>query len=115
MPALGAVKSAVGKPKARPKKIVTEWLGFPERLEMAVKQRMRETGVSQNAIADEVGVESGQFSKILSGERATGLTVNTLLLLATALDVNPMWLMTGREPSGLSKLAAQPARRLAAK
>jgi DNA-binding Xre family transcriptional regulator len=103
MPALRAVKLLVAKAKARPKKIVAEWRGFADRLKLAVSARMRERDVSQNSIADAVGIESGQFSKILSGERALGLTVNTLLLIAEALDVRPLWLMTGEEPSGIRR------------
>lgn len=107
MPALGALKPAMAKAKARPKKIAEGWPDFADRLTLAVAKRKREGELSQNAIAEAAGIESGQFTKILSGERALGLTVNTLLLLADALRVNPMWLMVGEEPSGLSK--ARPA------
>lgn len=90
----------------RPKVIAPEWRGFSARLGYAVEARQRESELSQNDIAAAAGIDSGQLSKILSGERATGVQANTVILLATALQVRPLWLLTGVEPSGLGNASA---------
>lgn len=101
----------VTKAKRRPrgaKVIAPEWRGFSERLEYAVRIRQKETGLSQNAVADAASIDSGQMTKILSGERALGVQANTVVLFAKALRVNVGWLMTGIEPSGLSPADLEP-------
>ncbi len=95
---------------ARPKKLkklADGWAGFAGRLRYAITERQRQAEergdeLTQNDIAATANVDSGQLTKIASGERTKGLTVNTLLWLAKALDVRPIWLMTGEEPSGLA-------------
>jgi transcriptional regulator with XRE-family HTH domain len=95
----------VAKAKARNRRIAEGWEGFPDRLDYAIRERKREWALSQNAIASAAGLDSGQLTKILSGERARGVAANTVLLLAEALKVSPLWLMANVEPSGLGKLA----------
>ncbi len=92
----------VTKQRGGPKKVADGWPGFAGRLRYAVGVRQADSpGLTQNDIAARAGIDSGQFAKILSGKRALGATANTVLLLADALDVRPIWLMTGLEPSGL--------------
>jgi transcriptional regulator with XRE-family HTH domain len=80
------------------------WAGFRGRLAYAIDQRkLARPELTQNAIAEAAGMDSGQISKILSGKRTRGVAANTVLLLAEALDVRPLWLMTGEEPSGISR------------
>lgn len=94
--------SGVSKVRARPKKIAEGWTGFAGRLRYALGERQRLTPeLTQNDVAKEAGIDSGQLTKILGGKRALGATANTVLLLAEALDVRVVWLMTGQEPSGL--------------
>lgn len=92
----------MAKAKNRPKVFADEWRGFAGRLKFAVDTRMREEGLSQNDIASAASIDSGQLTKILSGERALGVQANTVLLLARALRANVLWLLTGEEPSGLA-------------
>lgn len=99
-----AKTKAKAPPKA--KKIASGWRGFKGRLAYAIQTRQDETPeLTQNDVADSAGIDSGQLAKILSGERALGVTANTVLLLAEALDVSALWLMTGVEPSGLARKA----------
>ena len=83
--------------------VAPEWRGFPGRLRYAIDQRIAEDStLTQNRIAEKAGVDSGNLSKIVNGEKAAGVTANTVLMLARALRVRPAWLLTGEEPSGLS-------------
>lgn len=96
--------SRVKKEKPGPKKVAAGWRGFRGRLRYAIDERQSENpNLSQNDVAERAGIDSGQIAKILSGERAMGVQANTVLLLAEALDVSPVWLMKGVEPSGLSR------------
>lgn len=88
------------KPR-KPKVIAPEWRGFASRLKFAVGTRRSESDLSQNDLAAAAGIDSGQMTKILSGERALGVQANTVVLLARSLRVSVSWLMTGEEPSGL--------------
>jgi transcriptional regulator with XRE-family HTH domain len=82
--------------------VAPEWRGFPGRLRYAVNERIAERpGLSQNEIAASAGVDSGNFSKYMSGEKVVGVTANTVIMLARALRVRPAWLLLGEEPSGL--------------
>jgi transcriptional regulator with XRE-family HTH domain len=91
----------------KPKETAPEWKGFSGRLRYAVDTRRAESeGLSQNAIAEKAGVDGGNLSRMLDGTYQH-VTANTVLLLARALRVNAAWLLTGEEPSGLSK-PAQP-------
>jgi hypothetical protein len=89
--------------KAEPSRAVApEWRGFPGRLRYAIDQRQAEDpGLTQNKVAEEAEVDSGNLSKMLSGEKAVGVTANTVIMLARALRVRPSWLLLGEEPSGL--------------
>ncbi len=109
-PADGAFELGVAKTRGKTKRMAKGWSGFAGRLRYAVDERKLETpGLTQNDIANRAGIDTGQFAKILSGARARGATANTVLLLAEALDVEPVWLMKGVEPSGLSRQAPQQA------
>lgn len=86
-------------------KTAPEWEGFPERLKYAVAQRMRERGCTQNEIAALAKVDSGNFSKLLGDppEKWRGLKANSLIWIARALEIEPLWLLLGVEPSGLAR------------
>lgn len=87
----------------RQRRSTAEWAGFPERLRFAVGTRQREQpDLTQNAIAEAADMNGGNLTKILDGTKAQGVTANTVILLAHALRVRPVWLLTGEEPSGLS-------------
>jgi transcriptional regulator with XRE-family HTH domain len=89
--------------KDRPPRVAQEWAGFPSRLRYAYELRkQQEPGATQNAIAAAAGVDSGNFSRMLNGEKVQGVTANTVVLLAAALRVRAAWLLTGEEPSGLA-------------
>jgi hypothetical protein len=80
--------------------IATEWRGFPGRLRYAISERQSENpALTQNKIAEAAGVDGGN---LLSGEKAGGVTANTVIMLARALRVHPAWLLLGQEPSGLT-------------
>jgi len=86
--------------------VASEWRGFPGRLRYAIDQRQaEEPGLTQNKIAELGEVDSGNLSKMLSGEKAAGVTANTVIMLARALRVRPAWLLLGEEPSGLQRAA----------
>jgi len=86
--------------------VAPEWRGFPGRLRYAVNERIAERpGLSQNEIAASAGVDSGNFSKYMSGDKVVGVTANTVIMLARALGVRPAWLLLGEEPSGLQRPA----------
>lgn len=88
--------------KGRPR-VAEEWAGFPSRLRYAFElRRVQEPGVTQNAVAAAANVDSGNFSRMLKGEKVQGVTANTVVLLARALNVRAAWLLTGEEPSGLA-------------
>lgn len=88
--------------------VAPEWRGFPGRLRYAIEQRMSEDpSLTQNKVGEKAGVDGGNLSRMLSGAKAAGVTANTVILLARALNVRPAWLLLGEEPSWLS--AASPA------
>lgn len=73
------------------------------RLRYAIDVRQSEDPeLSQNKIAESAGVDSGNLSGYLSGERIKGIRATTVIRLARALRVNVSWLLTGAEPSGLA-------------
>lgn len=89
----------------RPRQLALELRGFAGRLKYAVGVRLAERReLTQNKIAEMAGVNPGNFSKLLRDQKTDGVTANTILLLARALDVRPAWLLTGEEPSGLAEL-----------
>jgi hypothetical protein len=103
-PADGTFRIGVAKTRGKPKRVAEGWAGFAGRLRYALEERQRERpGLTQNDVANRAGIDTGQFAKILSGKRALGATANTVLLLAEALEVETVWLMTGLEPSGLGR------------
>lgn len=60
---------------------------FKNRLE----QSMREAGLTQNELALKSGISKSLINKYLKGVSEAGN--HKLLLLAAALNVNPLWLM----------------------
>lgn len=93
--------------------VAPEWRGFPSRLRYAIDQRKaEEPSLTQNQVAESAGVDSGNLSKILNGEKAMGVTAHTVIMLARALRVRPSWLLLGEEPSGLATVTPGPSSEL---
>ncbi|MCK0552550.1 helix-turn-helix transcriptional regulator [Pantoea ananatis] len=64
---------------------------LPQRLRIA----MAEQGVTQSTLAEKVGVSQAAIQKLTSGKAKSS---TKLLAIATALNVNPIWLETGNGP-----------------
>jgi transcriptional regulator with XRE-family HTH domain len=86
-----------------------ELQGFARRLEYAVRTRREQRNISQNKVAVAAGVDGGNLTKYLKGEKLERIAAVTVLRLAKALDVRPEWLLTGEEPSGLEVATARAA------
>lgn len=69
-----------------------------------VRQRRRELGMSQDALAQRAGISKSFLSDLETGKRSLG--AETLLDLARAMDLSLDYLMTGRE-SGRDKPEVQ--------
>lgn len=92
-------------PKRKPvEHIEGGWSGFPSRLRFAFETRKREWGWTQNRFARAANYDDGAFSRLLSADGGTweGIQCNTLLAFARVLRVEPLWLLSGQEPTGLS-------------
>lgn len=94
-----------------PDEIERGWEGFPDRLQLAVTTRARERGITMRKIARSANYDESNLAKILADKPARwlGLQANSLLAFARVLDVRPLWLLTGQEPSGLATRAELPA------
>jgi transcriptional regulator with XRE-family HTH domain len=73
-----------------------------------VKQRRRELGMSQDALAKRAGISKSFLSDLETGKRSLG--AETLLDLARAMDLSLDYLMTGNESSSQKPEAQIPAR-----
>jgi len=94
----------------KPREVAKEWRGFPGRLRYAIEQRKLENPeLTQNQIAAASMIDGGNLAKMLKGEKVVGVTANTVVLLAKALDVRAAWLLTGEEPSGLGQATPVPS------
>lgn len=88
-----------------PEQIEEGWDGFPERLRFAVRTRLKQRKSSVRQLAIAARYDESNLGKMLADQptRWEGLTVNSLLSFARVLQVSPLWLMIGQEPSGLAE------------
>jgi hypothetical protein len=83
--------------------IPPEIRGIHGRLRYALDTRIAEDpALSQNKIATRAGIDGGNLSAYVRGQRLEGIQAVTLIKVARALRVNIAWLLEGIEPSGLT-------------
>lgn len=61
-----------------------------------IKRRMRQLGLTQQAVAERIGWTQGQVSHIVRG-RVQMVMADNLFKLADVLQCDPRWLATGEE------------------
>lgn len=59
-----------------------------------LKQRMRDLGVTQEELANSIGVTQGQISHFVTGQRR--LQIEDIKKLCMALDISSDWLLFGK-------------------
>lgn len=96
--------------------IEPQWAGFPERLKKVFGLRKLQRGWSQRKVAEKARYDAPNFSRLLRKKPLgwEGITANAALAFARALEVSPMWLLTGdgAAPEGIDEgSAAESARR----
>ena len=78
----------------RTKPVETELIGFPERLRSA----REEAGFGVRELGEMSGMDGGRVSRYEQGKKFEGVTADSVLALAKALNVRPAWLLTGERP-----------------
>ena len=77
-------------------------------LQKRLTDRIEELGISQRQLARDAGLARPVVSRLCGGERVDGVTAETVIRLAVALDMTLDWLLRGIAPEPRRDARAAP-------